>query len=163
LNRVQLTGISAGAQQSDSRGVIKQPGHAFRGNAKHRRNKGGVDARAKRRRHGQGFSRGHAGVADGACGGLGERGDLAPDRLPDVGRDRHLVDRGRPVSEQTRQVPSLLSVCPPDPVWRPPLREREQHVTRAIAMAGRVVLLNKGSVAYDGQLSELDEQAGLRS
>jgi branched-chain amino acid transport system ATP-binding protein len=39
----------------------------------------------------------------------------------------------------------------------------EQHVTRAIAMAGRVVLLNKGSVAYDGQPSELDEQAGLRS
>jgi branched-chain amino acid transport system ATP-binding protein len=39
----------------------------------------------------------------------------------------------------------------------------EQYVTRALAMADRVVLLNRGSVAYDGQPSELDEQAGLRS
>ena len=39
----------------------------------------------------------------------------------------------------------------------------EQYVTRAIAMADRVVLLNKGSAAYDGQPSELDERAGLRS
>jgi branched-chain amino acid transport system ATP-binding protein len=38
----------------------------------------------------------------------------------------------------------------------------EQYVTRAMAMADRVVLLNKGSVAYDGQPSELDEQAVLR-
>jgi hypothetical protein len=104
LEPVQLTGISAGAQQSDSRGVITEPGHEFRGNAEHRRDKGGVDARAKRRRHGQGFSRGHAGVAGGARGGLGERGDLAPDRLPDAGRDRYLVDRGRPVSEQARHL-----------------------------------------------------------
>jgi ABC-type multidrug transport system ATPase subunit len=37
----------------------------------------------------------------------------------------------------------------------------EQYVTRALAMADRVVLLNRGSVAYDGQPSELDEQAGL--
>jgi branched-chain amino acid transport system ATP-binding protein len=39
----------------------------------------------------------------------------------------------------------------------------EQYITRAIAMADRVVLLNKGSLACDGQPYELDEQAGLRS
>ncbi len=38
----------------------------------------------------------------------------------------------------------------------------EQYVTRAMAMADRVVLLNRGTVAYDGPPSELDEQAVLR-
>jgi branched-chain amino acid transport system ATP-binding protein len=38
----------------------------------------------------------------------------------------------------------------------------EQYVTRAMAMADFVVLLNKGTVAYEGLPSELDEQAVLR-
>jgi branched-chain amino acid transport system ATP-binding protein len=38
----------------------------------------------------------------------------------------------------------------------------EQYVTRAIAMADRVVLLNKGAISYDGPPSELDEQQVLR-
>jgi ABC-type multidrug transport system ATPase subunit len=38
----------------------------------------------------------------------------------------------------------------------------EQYVTRALAMADRVVLLNKGSVAYDGQPSELDERRAAK-
>ena len=38
----------------------------------------------------------------------------------------------------------------------------EQYVTRAMAMADFVVLLNKGAVAYEGPPSELDEQAVLR-
>jgi branched-chain amino acid transport system ATP-binding protein len=38
----------------------------------------------------------------------------------------------------------------------------EQYVTRAMAMADFVVLLNKGTVAYEGPPSELDEQAVLR-
>jgi len=38
----------------------------------------------------------------------------------------------------------------------------EQYVTRAMAMADVVVLLNKGAVAYDGPPSQLDEQAVLR-
>jgi len=38
----------------------------------------------------------------------------------------------------------------------------EQYVTRAMAMADVVVLLDKGSVAYDGPPSQLDEQAVLR-
>ena len=38
----------------------------------------------------------------------------------------------------------------------------EQYVTRAMAMADVVVLLNKGAVSYDGPPSELDEQAVLR-
>jgi branched-chain amino acid transport system ATP-binding protein len=37
----------------------------------------------------------------------------------------------------------------------------EQYVTRAMAMADNVVLLNKGTVSYDGPPSELDEQAVL--
>jgi branched-chain amino acid transport system ATP-binding protein len=39
----------------------------------------------------------------------------------------------------------------------------EQYVTRAMAMADHVVLLNKGTVAYDGEPSDLDEQAVLQS
>jgi branched-chain amino acid transport system ATP-binding protein len=38
----------------------------------------------------------------------------------------------------------------------------EQYVTRALAMADIVVLLNKGSVSYDGPPSELDERAVLQ-
>jgi branched-chain amino acid transport system ATP-binding protein len=38
----------------------------------------------------------------------------------------------------------------------------EQYVTRAIAMADCVVLLNKGTITYDGAPSQLDEQAVLR-
>jgi branched-chain amino acid transport system ATP-binding protein len=38
----------------------------------------------------------------------------------------------------------------------------EQYVTRAMAMADSVVLLSKGTVAYEGLPSELDEQAVLR-
>jgi branched-chain amino acid transport system ATP-binding protein len=38
----------------------------------------------------------------------------------------------------------------------------EQYVTRAMEMANRVVLLNKGAVSYDGPPSELDEQAVVR-
>jgi branched-chain amino acid transport system ATP-binding protein len=38
----------------------------------------------------------------------------------------------------------------------------EQYVTRAMAMADTVVLLNKGTVSYDGPPSELDEQAVLQ-
>lgn len=38
----------------------------------------------------------------------------------------------------------------------------EQYVTRALAMADQVVLLNKGSVAYDGAPDELDETEVLR-
>jgi branched-chain amino acid transport system ATP-binding protein len=38
----------------------------------------------------------------------------------------------------------------------------EQYVTQAMAMADFVVLLNKGTVAYEGPPSELDEQAVLR-
>jgi branched-chain amino acid transport system ATP-binding protein len=38
----------------------------------------------------------------------------------------------------------------------------EQYVTRAMAMADFVVLLDKGTVAYQGLPSELDEQAVLR-
>ena len=38
----------------------------------------------------------------------------------------------------------------------------EQYVTRAMAMADSVVLLNKGTITYDGPPSELDEQAVLQ-
>jgi branched-chain amino acid transport system ATP-binding protein len=38
----------------------------------------------------------------------------------------------------------------------------EQYVTRAMEMADAVVLLNKGTVSFDGPPSELDEQAVLR-
>lgn len=38
----------------------------------------------------------------------------------------------------------------------------EQYVTRALAMADKVVLLNKGMVAYDGPPAELDENEVLR-
>jgi len=38
----------------------------------------------------------------------------------------------------------------------------EQYVTRAMAMADCVVLLNKGSITYDGPPSQLDEQAVLQ-
>lgn len=37
----------------------------------------------------------------------------------------------------------------------------EQYVTRAMQMADKVVLLNKGAVAFDGSPSQLDEQAVL--
>jgi branched-chain amino acid transport system ATP-binding protein len=38
----------------------------------------------------------------------------------------------------------------------------EQYVTRALAMADRVVLLDRGQVAFTGVPGELDEQAVLR-
>lgn len=38
----------------------------------------------------------------------------------------------------------------------------EQYVTRAMAMADSVVLLNKGTITYDGPPSQLDEQAVLQ-
>lgn len=37
----------------------------------------------------------------------------------------------------------------------------EQYVTRAMAMADSVILLNKGAITYDGPPSQLDEQAVL--
>jgi branched-chain amino acid transport system ATP-binding protein len=42
------------------------------------------------------------------------------------------------------------------------MRIVEQYVARAMAMADAVVLLDKGTVAYDGPPSQLDEQAVLR-
>jgi branched-chain amino acid transport system ATP-binding protein len=38
----------------------------------------------------------------------------------------------------------------------------EQYVTRAMTMADSVVLLNKGTITYDGPPSQLDEQAVLK-
>lgn len=38
----------------------------------------------------------------------------------------------------------------------------EQYVTRAMAMADRVVMMDRGSVAFDGLPSELDEEAIVR-
>jgi branched-chain amino acid transport system ATP-binding protein len=37
----------------------------------------------------------------------------------------------------------------------------EQYVTQAMAIADSVVLLNKGTVTYDGPPSQLDEQSVL--
>ena len=57
----------------------------------------------ERRGGGQDFFRGRRAVA-GRGLGLGEPGDLAADGLPDAGRDRHLLDRGRAGPEQARHL-----------------------------------------------------------